>query len=130
MDKNLALRQNLLRIWEDHHLDYQKLHFDYEAIYEKMVEEKLKTGRNVFDHVMRQFPNIKYLQFEDYGDARRFLCKLDEKDLIELIEVLDDFYESVPYRELYSTICLYNDKLARKGKKKSYANVTGCYQRH
>ncbi len=128
-DKNLALRQNLLKIWENHHLDFQKLHFDYEEIYEKMVEEKLRTGRNVFDHVMRQYPNIKLLQFENYGDARRFLCELDEAELIDLIEVLDDFFESVPYKELESATALYRDRLNQKNGGKTYAVVTGCYQR-
>ena len=128
-DKNLKVKQRLLCIWEEHHLEFEKLHSDYDEVYNRMIEEKLRHGRNMFEHVLVQYPDIKFLQFDDYGDARRFLNCLSEADLINLLEAIDDFYESTPYRELYSTICLYNDRLTRKNKTKCYAVVAGCYQK-
>ena len=128
-DKNLLkLKQRLLCIWEDHHQDFEKLHSDYDEVYNKMVEEKLRHGRNIFDHVLTQYPNIKFLQFNDYGDARRFLSNLSECDLIDLLEAIDDFFESVPYKELKSATGLYWDRLNRK-KCSCYACISGCYQK-
>ncbi len=130
MDKSLKLKQNLMIIWEDHHLDFKHLRIDYEEVYGKMIEEKLRAGRNVFEHVMTLYPNLKFLLFENYGEARRFISNLKESDLIELIEVLDDFFESMPYKSLKSATCLYRDRLNRKKNIKCYAVVSGCYQKY
>ena len=123
---NLRLKQGLLTKWDKYHQEFVLLSDVYEKKWKQMKEAKLRTGRYVFKILFSECPNMEFLMENDYGNARRRLNKLSEKQLIELTEMFDDYIDFFR-RRLTSSISDYSDRLMI-GKHNCYAmSAEKCY---
>jgi len=123
---NLQLKQRLLKGWEEHHEEFRLLSEVYDQKWQEMKEAKLKTGHYLFRIMFNECPNMKFLMMDSYGDARRYLCNLSEKELLEIVEAFDDYVEFF-LRKIYTTISDYDDRLTL-GKNRCYVmGAEKCY---
>ena len=81
-----------MKLWKQHGSDYRSLLGDYE----KLLDQKrdlIKTGRMrktrlepIKKSDLREYPKIRFLDYNDEREARYFLTLLDSKEIISVIK--------------------------------------------
>ncbi|MBR3156957.1 hypothetical protein IKF20_00790 [Candidatus Saccharibacteria bacterium] len=128
------LKERLMGLWLKNHETYESLIPKYNELLDQIRELNSKRGdRITFFKIkksdLKDYPTIKLLKIHRERDARAYLDRLDESEMIILANTIQDYLESYIYRTLCNKIAEYEYRLAHPESKRHYATITNCYCR-
>ncbi|MBR3236294.1 hypothetical protein IKF92_01245 [Candidatus Saccharibacteria bacterium] len=126
------LADRLLVLWQTNHESYETLIPTYESLVEKLRTQN--SGRRkrfpllkIKKTDLKEYPDILLLKIHRESDATRYLLGLEQGEMIELINMIQDFLESYIYKTLINKIAEYKYQLDYPENPRCYAVVKDCY---
>ena len=85
-----------MKLWKQHGSDYRSLLGDYEKLLNQK-RDMIKTGRMrktrlepIKKSDLKEYPKIRFLDYNDESDARHYLTLLDSKEIAYIIKRIED----------------------------------------
>ena len=114
-----------MKLWKQHGSDYRSLLRDYE----KLLNQKrdlMKTGRmrkTSLDPIkksdLREYPKIKFLDYNDEREAEYFLSLLDNREIVLIVKEVKDFADSALTQTLKAKVYDYDYQIRHRDDRKS-----------
>ena len=114
-----------MKLWKQHGSDYRSLLGDYE----KLLDQKrnlIKTGRMrktrlepIKKSDLREYPKIRFLDYNDEREARYFLTLLDSKEIISVIKEVENFANSALTQTLKARVYDYDYQIRHRDDRRS-----------
>lgn len=133
MEKDQRLKERLLARWEENHEDYVNLVPRYFSLLERIREhnntrgKKMIYAKKIKKLYLEEYPEIEVLCIQSRSDARKYIASLETSELIEQLNLIQDYLESYIYRTLINKIADYSYQLLEHSG--CYADISNCYDK-